>query len=98
MRKDISVKELGPGSLAAPIVILAIIFQFSCIGDKSIGRYLMNFFGIRFPDALIGLALFGLAVIIGYKYKTHRYAKVAANIAMICLIIFTILIIISGLF
>lgn len=95
MRENTDIRKLGMGSLSLPISLFATIFSFSAIGNKSIGAWILSSVGIRFPYALISIALYILSAFIGYRYKNDRYAKIGANISITLFIICIILTITS---
>ncbi|WP_251862213.1 hypothetical protein [Clostridium sp. Marseille-Q2269] len=98
MIENANIKKLGMGSLALPIALFAIIFSFTIIKSKSVGQYILGALGIRFPFMIISIALFILAVFIGYKHKSYRYAKIGAKIAIGLLIVCGLLTIVSTIF
>lgn len=98
MREKIVLKKLGIGSLSLIISIFAMIFQFSAIGDKYIGEYILDTLGISFPHTIIGIYLFILSIFIGYKYKDNLYAKQGLKLGVLFLVICTVLTITSVIF
>lgn len=98
MREKIVLKKLGIGSLSLIISIFGMIFQFSAIGDKYIGEYILNMLGISFSHTIIGIYLFILSIFIGYKYKDDLYAKQGLKLGGLFLVICAVLTITSVIF
>ena len=98
MKEKIVLKKLGIGSLSLVIFIFVVIFQFSAIGDKYIGEYILNILGISFPYTIVSISLAILSIFIGYKYKDDLYAKQGLKLGIIFLAICAILTIISTIF
>ncbi len=98
MREKIVSKKLGIGSLSLIISIFTMIFQFSAIGDKYIGAYILDALGISFPYTIVSISLAILSIFIGYKYKDDLYAKQGLKLGIIFLVICAVLTIISAIF
>lgn len=98
MIENAHIKKMGIGSFALPIALFAMMFSFTVIKSKSVGQYILGALGIRFPYMIISIALFVFAVFIGYKHKSHRYAKIGANIAIGLLIVCGLVTIASAIF
>lgn len=98
MREKIVLKKLGIGSLSLIISIFAMIFQFSAIGDKYIGEYILDALRISFPYTIVSISLAILSIFIGYKYKDDLYAKQGLKLGIIFLVICAVLTITSAIF
>lgn len=93
MEKALNTKKWGIGSLTVPFSLFAILFSFSSIGGKEIGRYFFEFIGIPFPHVIISTIFLIVAVILGFKHKDDYLAKCGSILALFMLVMESICII-----
>lgn len=91
-------KKLGIGSMSPVISIFAMMFQFTYLGESSIGEKILHYIGVRFSTLIISLILFLISIIIGYKNKDDRYAESGITLSVGFIILIGITSIFSVLF
>lgn len=92
---NIYTRKFGIGTSALIISILAIMFSFTSLGEKSIGEDILKSIGIRFPVMIISMILFVIAIFIGHKYRENYGAKIGRNISVFFIILMATLTIIN---
>lgn len=93
-----SIKRCGIGTLSLVISIFSIMFTFSSISGKDIGKYILSTLGLLIPVTIISVPLFLISIYIGNKYKNNLGATAGKNLSILFLIIMMILSITSLLF
>ena len=93
---NINTKKCGIGTSSLIISIFSVMFSFSSLGEKSIGKNILEVIGVRFPVMVISTILFVIAIFIGHKYIENYDAKVGRNISIFFIILILILTVISS--
>lgn len=90
MDKINNYKKCNGGIISLIFSILGVIFSFTSIGGKSIGQYIFNILGVKFPYIYISIIFFILSIFIGYRNKNAPYSKqgigVSVGSLIVCLI------------
>jgi len=90
---NVTVKKWGIGTLSLIISIFSVMFSFTYVGEKNIGKYILNAIGVTVPvpTVIISIVLFFISVYIGHKYKYNYGAKLGKLLSITFLILIIIL-------
>lgn len=84
---NINSGKFGKGTSSLILSIIAIMFSFTSLGEKTIGQEILAAIGIRFPVMIISAIIFVIAMFIGHIYRENYGAKIGRNISILFIIL-----------
>lgn len=84
---NINLGKFGIGTSSLILSIIAIMFSFTSLGEKTIGQEILAAIGIRFPVMIISAIIFVIVMFIGHIYRENYGAKIGRNISIFFIIL-----------